>query len=176
MLKTVNMQERNEWVLESYSSLDECDPCKYRKQKPGQTCKLPQFWMHFPSLTRTTDKGWGPHRFKEFKHNFWLIIKLTTKICWLKGNYQKVMLKNKNKKKRTEQRHEQLATHYERNRLHRISPCKPLNKQSNHLQLWRKRNQNAEYIINNIQISTKIIICAKKKQTRKVWPIQWGKG
>ena len=30
------MQERNEWALEC-SSLDECEPCKYRKQKPGQT-------------------------------------------------------------------------------------------------------------------------------------------
>lgn len=86
------------------------------------------------------------------------------------------MLKNKNKKKRTEQRHEQLATHHERNRLHGISPCKPLNKQSNHLQLWRKRNQNAEYIINNIQISTKIIRYAKKKKNQKSLTHTMGQG
>lgn len=40
--KTVNTQERNEWALES-SSLDECEPGKYKKQKPGQSRIMPRF-------------------------------------------------------------------------------------------------------------------------------------
>lgn len=54
---------------------------------------------------------------------------------------------------------------------YRISPHKPLNKKSNHLQLRRKRNQNAEYIIKNVQISTKNYkICKKEKKTEKCDP------
>lgn len=77
----------------------------------------------------------------------------------------------KNKKERTEQTHERLHSTGE-NRLYRISPNKPLNKKSNHLQLRRKRNQNEDYIIKNVQISTKNYkICKKeKKKTEKCDP------
>ena len=150
----------NEKALESCSSLDECEPYKYRKQKSlGWCVNCLNFESIPPSLARNTDKGSGGLTVSELNttsenHG------LTIKIYWPKGNYKKDL---KIKTRKEELAETSASTQDGRNRLQRISPDKSLHKQKEQPTLGEKESECRAY--QNVQISTKNYNVGKKEKS-----------
>lgn len=120
-----------------------------QKAKAGLTCKLPELWKHSHKPLENHWQRMGPHCFKEFKHNLWSITGWPLRYPDPRATTRKLDLKTR----KLEPAETSAATYCGKHRLQRMSSGKSLNKENK--QLWGERNQNADYIIKNVQVSTK---------------------